>query len=727
MKCPNEAFRFPCQGGDLTATASFDAFGVASCYTVDAKSDQPFCYEGKGASYDLRLTLAGDWMIDLEKNEVAGGIAVTSKGMSHAFKRYFTNKELHGIWLYGLHTEDGMFFEATMSRFPEALPLMHNGSGYTVLKDTDNHFFLYAGTLPIGEVAVAVQSDLCDAGRAIVMGQSEKVRFTVSGGSRLRLYGAVNGEYLIEDGCVETTVVFPERGIVPVVAVALDENGRVIGADFFHPLVLKTVLKTGDFRVNGTYVEYLRSMLLRRIGQSMPEEEPRGELVYPFSMWIRNYIGQTLSSFGFDKEAYEYLNLLDELLVRDGYLKQSYSLLLLAGEDDMGCMGNDGMGYYLWGWGKLMNRYPQYRPQPRAVRRAVAWLRFHTRWNGLIQDGTEPVDLFTSDATEGCLYTQGIVIAGLRALCGAYRNQDALSEEEERLVAEMEQYAARLIDAIDFRFRDTPYFNEYSAARPMIDAERFGVFDPGMAGWMRGIWSNIPDNYLHAYSVLQPGTLFADPEVDVPGFEERIRETVAKVKAERTCDYDDRFVYVHFPRVDTYSQLGMVLDLLFLNEVEDAYRYLDAFLAYWGLTNLTYILPECVETYHIGNAKRKTDMKETLEEKCRTFPFLYPGSEGQPANGYFRAPGNLIHVGYLFWIYDVMLGISIKKNQLVFAPRLPKALLPLTLCNYHTPFGEVNVNAAEKDGTVTVTYTVHSDGEEHSVTVSNLEVGSITF
>jgi len=727
MQDSSKVFRFPCQDGDLTASASFQAFDAVCQYAVDAKSDSPFLCHVAGSSFDLHLALAGDWLIDLEQSPAENCIAVTSKGMSHAQKRPFDNKELHGIWMYALHTRDGLFFEATLSRFPEKLPIVHKGHGYAVLADDDNRFFLYAGAMSVGNMAAEIQTDLCDAGRAILMNQETAARFTVSSGSRLRLYGAVSGEYPVINGCAEVTLAFPEQGIAPLVAVALDENDIMTGAAFFHPLVLKTALYTGDFRVNGTFVEYLRSMLLRRIGPSMPEEEPRGELVYPFSMWIRNYIGQTLSSFGFAKEAYAYLDLLDEILIRDGYLKESYSLLLQTGEDDMGIMGNDGMGYYLWEWGKLMNHFPQYRPRPRAIRRAINWLRFHTRWNGLIQDGTEPVDLFTSEATQGCLYTQGIVIAGLRVLSGAYRNQDVLSSEEEQLVSAMEQYAARLIEGIDFYFRDTPCFNEYSAARPMVDAGRFGMFDPHVAEWMRWIWGNIPENYLHAYSVLQPGALFADPEANIPGFEEKIRETVKRVQQERCCDYDHRLIYAHFPRADAYSQLGMVLDLLFLHEPEEAYVYLDAFLSYWGLTNLPFILPECIETYQLNNAGQKTLMSETMEEKCRTFPFLYPGSKGQPENGYFRAPGNLIHVGYLFWIYDVMLGISVKKNRLLFTPRLPKALLPLNLRGYHTPFGDVDAAATEEDEKICVTYTICRNGEKRCVKVGNLEQGAMVF
>lgn len=713
-------FRFPCQGGDLTAAVSFEIFGTAAQYAVDAQCDQPFSCGITGDAFDLQMSLAGDWLIDLNHSRAADHVCVTSQGMSHAQKRAFDNKDLHGVWLYALHTADGLFFEATLSRFPEKLPIVHAGHGYTVLADEENRFSLYAGPLPLGQMTATIQTDLCDAGRALLMGQPEKAVFTASQGNRLRLYGAVSGEYPIINGRAEATLYFSEKGIVPMAAVALDENGLVVGTAFFHPLVVKTRLVTGDFRVNGTYAEYLRSMLLRRIGDSMPEEEPRGELVYPFSMWIRNYIGQTLSSFGFEEEAFAYQRLLDNILVQDGFLKQSYSLLLPAGDDDMGIMGNDGMGYYLWEWGKLMRRYPQYRPLPRAIRRAVNWLQFHTRWNGLLQDGTEPVDLFTSEATQGCLYTQGIVIAGLRVLGGSYRNLETLSCEEAQLADTLEQYAHRLIEGMAFHFRDVSYFNEYSTARPMVDAGRFDMFDPTVRDWMRWIWGNIPENYLHAYSVLQPGALFVDPEADIPGFEAQIRETVLRVQKERCCDYDHRLIYAHFPRVDAYSQLGMVLDLLFLNQPEEAYVYLDAFLAYWGLTNLPFILPECVETYQLNHAEHRTLMTETMEEKCRTFPFLYPGSEGQPEIGYFRAPGNLIHVGYLFWIYDVMLGISVKKNQLCLQPRLPKALLPLTLQGYHTPFGEVDISAAEENGEIRATYTLCSDKESRSVTIANL-------
>lgn len=729
MERKSKPFAFPCQGGDYTAAETFTRFGTDCTYTVDCRGNQPFLAgfssEAKGT---VRAVLHGDWLTDLEASEFGNCTYVISKGMSFAEKRPFENRELHGIWIRSLHTPDGIFFYAETSRFPEKIPFEISGRT-ALLSESDNRTSFYAGESAAGGVSVTVTSDICSPGKALVVGITEKIGFTVSDGfsGKLRLYGAVSCEAEVTNGTAEAEVTVSRKGLVPIVAAAVDGNGKITGFSFFTPLTLSTVFETADFRINGTYVEYLRSMLLRRIGFSMPEEEPRGELVYPFSMWIRNYTGQTLSSFGFEEEAHQYLRLLDDILVRDGFLKQSYGLSLLTGSDDLGTMGNDGMGYYLWCWGKLMNRFPDRRPNLRAVDRCVRWLKFHTRWNGLIQDGTEPVDLFTSDATDGCLYTQGIVIAGLRVLSGAYRNAGGLSSDEESLVKNLEEYADRLITAVKFRFRDTGFFDEYSAADGAVKEGVFGIFDPALREWARVIWSNIDSKYLHAYSVLQPGALFGDPEAGVKGFDGLIENTLEKTVSERACDYDDRLIYVHFPRVDAYSQLGTVLDLLFMNQPDRAFRYLDAFVSYWGLTKLTYILPECIETRTVGKPNSITYMRDTMKEKSESYPFLYPGSDGQPENGYFRAPGNLIHVGYLFWIYDVIAGISVAADRLVLTPRIPEKLFPVKISGYHTPFGDVDMETVMSDGKITAVYTVHSADGDMTVRADNLKEETINL
>lgn len=729
MKKTSKAFAFPCQGGDYSASEIFSAYGVDAEYSVNCRSDEPFTAEFSGKCDTVQITLQGDWLVDLMAKEYTDSMYVLSKGMSFAEKRPFDNKELHGIWIRSLHTPDGIFFDAVTSRFPEKLPFIIKGQPVFLKKEDDNHTSFYSGNLKISQEFDHISSDICDPGKALTVGKNERIAFTSSSAkcSKLRLYGAVSLEAEVRNGTAEFSVNISEKGIGPIVAVSLDEDGQILGFEFFYPLVLATTLKTADFRLNGSYIEYLRSLLLRRIGYSMPEEEPRGELVYPFSMWIRNYTGQTLSSFGFEEEAYEYLKLLDDILIQDGYLKQSYGLSLIPNSDDLGTMGNDGMGYYLWCWGKLMNRYPAKKPSLHAIDRCIRWLKFHTRWNGLIQDGTEPVDLFTSSETDGCLYTQGIVISGLKVLSGAYRNLKKLTPDEENLVKNMEEYAERLISAVQFRYRNTEFFDEYSTADAAVRENNYNIFDPGLRGWVEVIWSNIGEKYLHAYSVLQPGALFDDPEGKVDGFDSIIEQTMRKVAEERCCDYNDKLLYVHFPRVDAYSQLGAVLNLLYMNQPNRAYDYLDAFVSYWGLTKLTYILPECIETRSVGKPNDITKMSDSMKEKSETYPFLYPGSSNQPETGYFRAPGNLIHVGYLFYIYDVMIGISVSKNGLVLTPRIPDKLFPVKLSGYHTPWGTVDMEADRQNNNSVVKYTVHTNSGDSVICVENLSEEKINF
>lgn len=722
MKKISKPFAFPCQGGNYSAEEAFSCHDTNCSYTIDCRGSEPFSAtfssEKRG---DTRVILRGDWLVDLEKSEYRDCTYVVSKGMSFAEKRPFENRELHGIWISCLHTPNGIFFDAETSRFPEKIPFEISGHrALTEIRNNRTSFFI--GDIETEDVPVRITSDICAPGKSLTVGKTEKVAFAVSGNfsGKMRLYGAVSCETKVTNGVAEAKITVSRKGLVPIVAAVFDSNEKAVGFSFFTPLALNTIFETADFRLNGSYIEYLRSMLLRRIGFSMPEEEPRGELVYPFSMWIRNYTGQTLSSFGFEEEAHQYLRLLDDILVRDGFLKQSYGLSLLTGSDDLGTMGNDGMGYYLWCWGKLMNRFPDRKPNLRAVDRCIRWLKFHTRWNGLVQDGTEPVDLFTTDATDGCLYTQGIIIAGLKVLSGAFKNSGDLSAEEERLVKSIDEYAERLITALKFRFGNSAFFDEYSVADTAVKQGVFGIFDPALKEWARVIWSNIDKRYLHAYSVLQPGALFSDPEAEVDGFEELIENTLEKTVSERACDYDKRLIYVHFPRVDAYSQLGTVLDLLFMNQPDRAFEYLDAFMSYWGLTKLTYILPECIETRAVGKPNDITYMRDTMKEKTENYPFLYPGSDGQPETGYFRAPGNLIHVGYLFWIYDAIIGISVMRDGLVFTPRIPEKLFPVKVSGYHTPFGIVDMETMKSDGKITAIYTVHTADGGKTINTINL-------
>lgn len=82
--------------------------------------------------------------------------------------------------------------------------------------------------------------------------------------------------------------------------------------------------------------------------------------------------------------------------------------------------------------------------------------------------------------------TQGIVISGLKVLSGAYRNLKKLTPDEENLVKNMEEYAERLISAVQFRYRNTEFFDEYSTADAAVRENNYNIFDPGTSRLGRG-------------------------------------------------------------------------------------------------------------------------------------------------------------------------------------------------------------------------------------------------
>lgn len=47
----------------------------------------------------------------------------------------------------------------------------------------------------------------------------------------------------------------------------------------------------------------------------------------------------------------------------------------------------------------------------------------------------------------------------------------------------MEEYAERLISAVQFRYRNTEFFDEYSTADAAVRENNYNIFDPGLRGW----------------------------------------------------------------------------------------------------------------------------------------------------------------------------------------------------------------------------------------------------
>ncbi|MBP5255773.1 MAG: hypothetical protein J6Z80_01835 [Clostridia bacterium] len=647
--------------------------------------------ESQGAS----VSVCGKYLLDLAVKRLRGSTAVVSNGIVFADITGHDEREARGMNIVSLHTSDGIFFSAVQSRHPA--PVSAVSEGAVVFPSEDNVYSAYIGSVPCSPSAAEPSiSQLTAPGVSLICGKDIELKIDSADlpiGTEIRVYG-LHEERGLEAGS-SFTVNVKEKGILPLCLAAFSD-GVLIGFTVYRVFCSAVEFRSADERLNGCFADGMRSILGRKISSVIPEEEPRGELLYMFSFWPRNFSGHTLSYFGFEDEACEFMRLLDAILIKDGFIKQNYSLSLFS-DGSWGPPGNDGIGFYLWQWGKLMRRFPDKRPDPQAVRRALDFIGYNTRWNGLINDGTEPGDLFSSNKPAGSVYTQATVMAGLSELSGSYAETE-VTEEEAGLVSRMRSLLERYISALKFDHRKTPWFDEYMVGYEAVASGDVGMIEPAMREWYTWFWSICDGNYYHGYSTAAPGVFFMSPESRIEGFDEKIANTVEKIIKENSCDVCSAFLYTHVPRVDAYVQLGVAINLLFLGETDRAYAYLNEYLKYSRITKLGYILPECIYPYEHKTGGGRTRMCDTLSTKKEKFPFLYgdPPDGAENLFGGFATPGNLIHLGYLFDMIDVMLGIYTADGGFVLMPRIPDALLPLSVTGIRTRWGEISVSAESR-------------------------------
>jgi len=491
------------------------------------------------------------------------------------------------------------------------------------------------------------------------------------GEAEVALYGLMTSKRrlsLDREGCRSAFRFVPRyAGIIPLLV--LIEGEDFVSFGLFEVLVLPTVVKSPDHRFNGVFVEYLRSMLQRRFFNVVPEEDPRGEMLYHHGFWPRNLYAYDLFCFGFQNLGVEMVKAFGYLLERYRFLFDAYSL---DGREvfsnPLVSVSNDGIGFYLFQAGKMLLRRPDLFDEDfkGGIEKAVTWLDYCTHWNGLLADKTEAVDHCRSERLVGNPYSQSICMAGLKVISRALEEvgEGELAERAGKLFERQLEGFRRLYGEIGY-FRDLVY----------VDAEKPRLSD---------------------YSMPAPGCFLLEPEVEEDSLVDMAKRTMEVIKERCTEEDNPWLVTGGMGRVGTsYPQLGTVAGLLNLGDLHDARKFLDEILRYAESTSLRYVLPEGVVL------KSNREYEKVREEHRRRAPWLYAetpeGLPGWPCN-----PGNLVHMSYFLFVADLICGISHRRDSILVRPRVPSGWNFLHVENYPTRYGPISYDYRRKGGEISL-------------------------
>jgi len=500
------------------------------------------------------------------------------------------------------------------------------------------------------------------------------------GEAELNLYGCISLKkkvYLNKEGYSLRFKIKPKfEGIIPLLLFI--EGKDFIFTRIFEIFVLPTRVLSPDHHFNGIFVEYLRSMHQRHIFNVVPEEDPRGMMVYHYGFWPRNLYSYNLFCFGFNKLGLQMIKTFGFLLEKYRFLFDAYSL---RGEEifsnPLVSISNDGIGFYLFQTGKILLRDPGRFDSDfkRGIELAIKWLNYSTHWNGLLMDKTEAVDHCRSERLSGNPYSQGICMAGLKITSKAMR-----LIEEEKLAQEAEELFERQIKGFKELYKDLGYFRDITFLNS--------------------------SNLFSSYSMSSPGDFLLDPEVEELSLRKMIKKTAEIIRKNNTEEDNPYLISDKRGSVGmSYSQLGMVAALINLGNISEAWRFLKEILPYALSTNLKYVLPEGIILFSKKDDKLGEKMREKyykVKEFCqKRAPHLFnERSEKMP--GWPYNPGNLVHMSYYLFVVDLICGVFHKngKEKLSIYPKIPPDWDYFILEEYRTRFGPVSYQYKRKKGSI---------------------------
>jgi len=528
-------------------------------------------------------------------------------------------------------------------------------------------------------ILISLEPDITQPGQYLEKDEETEIKLKVEGiprdieSAEISLYGLVSlkRRLLFKQGKCQLTVKFRPKysGIVPLLV--LVEGKDFLYFSIFDILVLPTVVKSPDSRFNGVFVEYIRSMLQRRIFNVVPEEDPRGEMIYHHGFWPRNLYAYDLFCFGFREIGVKMIKAFGYLLEKYRFLFDSYSLYgQEVFSNPLVSISNDGIGFYLFQAGKILLRRPDLFDEDfkRGIEKAVTWLDYSTHWNGLLFDKTEAVDHCRSERLVGNPYSQSICMAGLKVVSKALKEcgEKELSRRAEIVFKRQLKGFKKLYGEIGY-FRDLVY----------IDGEK---------------------PRLSTYSMPAPGCFLLDLEVEEHSLDDLVSETMKIIKDQCTEPNNPWAVTGGTGHLSTsYAQLGTVAALLNLGAVDDAWRFLNEILKYAESTSLKYMLPEKVVL-----KSHREDYEKAKREHEKRAPWLYT-SVSEKLPGWPCNPGNLVHMSYFLFIVDLMCGISHSRDKITIKPRIPSSWNYFSVKNYFTRYGPVSYEYKKEQNTIHLT------------------------
>lgn len=533
------------------------------------------------------------------------------------------------------------------------------------------------------EFSTKIEPDITQPGTYLAKDKERELTINIGnipddlGEVELNLYGCISLKkklHLNKEGYSLKFKIKPKfEGIIPLLLFIEGED--FIFTRIFEVFVLPTLVLSPDHHFNGIFVEYLHSMHQRHTFNVVPEEDPRGMMVYHYGFWPRNLYSYNLFCFGFNKLGIQMIKTFGFLLEKYRFLFDAYSL---KGEEvfsnPLVSISNDGIGFYLFQTGKILLRDPRAFDSDfkRGIELAIKWLNYSTHWNGLLVDKTEAIDHCRSERLSGNPYSQGICMAGLKVISNAL-----ILVEEKELAQEARELFERQINGFEKLYKDSGYF------RDIIPIDSF--------------------NILSSYSMSSPADFLLDPEVKELGLIKMIKKTIEMIRENNTEENNPYLVSDRRGAVGmSYSHLGMVAALINLGNVQEAWRFLKEVLPYALSTNLKYVLPEQILLFSKKEDESGKKIREKyykIKEFCqKRAPYLF-NEQSEKMPGWPYNPGNLVHMSYYLFVVDLICGVSheIGKEKLIIYPKIPTDWKYFTLEEYKTRFGSISYEYKRKE------------------------------
>jgi hypothetical protein len=672
----------------------------------------------------IRGQVTGDWISDLNGAVLKGTDWVNSHGLTffpeNAYEKA-RNEDVESVsvmhYLYrdffNIHNRELMIAENYLTRTLEGK--IHGEEKIYLDKDaenlgikilTDNKKLKTAeNILPIGDklkflvvgkheninelknndVKISINPELNIAGQYILLGEEKQIEISIElkkglAAEKITIAGITD---LTKNEKIEGIKKFKviihadKKGIVPMVVIA--EGNGWLAWNRLDIFVMPSAITSSDTRFNGVIVEMMRSILMRRIHNIIPEEEPRGEMRFPLLICGRFLGAENCDYFGFSELAYSIMEAYSGIIKRDKYLHQDCLINGViqdwGGHFTFGREGNDGIGFFLFQAGKILIKNPNFKMDYDAISDAVEHLEKNAHWNGLLDSQSEIEDFFMSEHTSGNPYTQGLAIAGLLVLQKALKKSGYVS-----LSHRCRKLAKRFIDGFKMLYGKDGYFS-----------------NKVYSGWgSAGKWLDEP--ILNAYINLGSGSFIMDPSIQTDELKGLIEKTIEKVKEQCLVPGHSLVMgdpdSVHFG----FSQCGFIANLLSLNRVAEAEPFMKEALEYWNTTVMTYILPEVV---YVKNRDWWNTFDPVKEPKRirELYPWVYKGD--QPANGVFglvRGNGNLSVFAYFLYVVDLITGIVHTDEAIQIMPKPFPGWNEFKAENINTRIGKISYSILRKNG-----------------------------